>query len=418
MRLRPWFPALPALLLGLAPLPASATLGVFEHGNGLQSMAMGGVGYSVGFETTALGANPAHALDLGNRFDVGVDMFWAEATARYRGNQAGPDAVFESDGKSYYAIPQGGYSRRLSENLGFGLTMLSAGLGPSYDGSPYERFGSNRRVSLNLASTSLVSALAWRVHADHTLGLSLNLGYQQLDAKGLEFLANPQSSVAPDHVTNQGKDGALTAGFSLGWLAQLRPDLRFGVAYRSRNWTQKHKEYRGLLPEGGRLELPPIYGAGVSWEVAPRWTVALDYQRYDYTRQRAFRNGLSRFTSGNLLGTAKGPGFGFGDQEAVKLGVSWKATPQLALRAGYVWATQPVQERETLFGALGCLTGTNQYAAGATWTLREWEFTGMAAHLPKRTVRGEGSIPEAFGGGEIDVSDTVINLGFSVGRRF
>lgn len=407
--------ALPCLFV---PLSAHATLGLFEHGNGIQSMAMGGVGYSVGFETTALGANPAHALALGDRYDVGVDLFWAEAIATYRGNAAGPDESYSSDAKSYYAIPQGGWSRRLSERAAYGVTLLNAGLGPSYKGSPYERFGGDENLSMNLASTSVVTALAYRLNDHNVIGASLNLGYQEFSVKGLEFLDNDQASVAPGHVTNQGKDGAFTGGFSLGWHGELSPRISWGAGYRTRNWTQKHREYRGLIAEGGRLELPSIYGIGITARPLPRWTAALEVQHYDYRKQRAFRNGLAQFAGGERLGSSQGPGFNFDNQTAYKLGVSWQATPALALRAGYIYANRVVNSTDTFFAVLGCLTARNQYTAGATFTTGSWELSGMAVHMPQRSARGRDSIPEAFGGGELDVSDELIAIGFSLGKKF
>lgn len=414
-----------AALLALAiPFGASGSLGIFEHGNGIQSMAMGGVSYSVGYETTALGANPAHAIGLGNRWDVGVDVFYADAVSTIRGNSLGPDERYHSDAKSYYAIPQGGWSRTLSDRLAIGVTVLSAGLGPAYDGSPYERFGGSPRTSLQLSSSSVVTAAAFRLSPKHVIGASLNTGYQELKVTGLQFLANEQASLAPNRVTNQGKDGAFTAGLSIGWLSQLTPQLTFGAGYRSRNWTQRHKEYRGLIAEGGKLELPAIYGLGFAYKPAPAWTIALETQRYTYRKQRAFRNGIGQFAAGEKLGAEQGPGFGWDDQYAYKLGVSWQATPKLALRAGYIHATQIINSSETLFAALGCLTGTNQYTAGATWLHRDWELSLAVFEMPKKEVRGRNSIPPGdpsvggFGGGEADISDLVRGVGFSVGRRF
>lgn len=418
MRMKSFLGKLAILLGAWAPFSAHAVLAVFEHGNGIQSMGMGGVGYSVAYETTALAANPAHALALGDRFDVGVDVFWAEAIASFEGNSAGPDRDYPSDAKSWYAIPQGGWSTRLSDRLGFGMTLLNAGLGPAYKGSPYERFGGDRNLMMNLASTSLVSALAYRLDERNVVGASLNVGYQEFSVKGLEFLDNPQSSVAPGHVTNQGKDGALTLGFSLGWYAELTKWASWGVGYRTRNWTQKHREYRGLITEGGRIELPSIYGIGLTLRPLPTWTVAMEIQRYDFRNQRAFRNGLSQFDKGKLLGSSQGPGFNFDNQTAFKLGVSWQATPSVALRAGYIYANRPLNSSDTLFGTLGCLAGTYQYTAGFVWATGPWEVSGMAVHMPATSARGRNSIPADFGGGEIDVSDEMAGAGFSIGRRF
>jgi long-chain fatty acid transport protein len=345
------------------------------------------------------------------------DLFIPEAVASYEGNAAGPDASYKSDGRGFYAIPQAGMTRRLSDRWAIGATFLSAGLGPDYDGSPYERFGGARRSHLNLASTSLVTELAYRIAPAHTVGVGLNLGYQVLSVEGLEFVANEASSVAPRHVTNQGKDGAFNAGFSVGWHAQYTPWLAAGAAYRSKNLTQRHEDYRGLIAEGGKLELPAIYGGGFTLTPGAGWTISLEAQRYAYRKQRAFRNGLNRFAT-SPLGSDNGPGFGFNDQNAYKLGVRWQAHPRLALRAGYIRATQIVDENETFFGAFGCVTPTTQYSAGATWTVRDWEVSGYGFNSPKREVDGENSIPDLLGGGEASVSDKVFGFGFSLGRRF
>lgn len=408
----------PAAFLLALSAPAYATLGVFEHGNGIKSMGMGGVGYSFAEETTVLAANPAHAFALGNRFDIGADFFYADAKSTIEGNDLAPDAGFHSDGREYYMIPQGGYSRRLSDRMGFGFTVLSAGLGPDYDGSPYQRFGGNQRVSMGLASSGVVSALAYQLTPKHSIGASLNVGYQVFEVKGLEFLQG--ASVAPDHVTNQGKDGSFTGGFTVGWHGQLTPWLAAGAAYRSKNWTKRHEEYKGLLSEGGKLELPAIYGGGFTLTPLKDWTFVLEAQRYNYRDERGFRNGLAQFTEqGQLLGSDYGPGFGWDDQNAYKFGVAWQATPKTILRAGYVYATTIVNRSDTFFAVLGCITTASQYSLGGTYQLAgDWEITGYAYNTPKRSVRGEDSIPEAFGGGEMNVSDLTFGAGFSVGKRF
>ena len=407
------------LLLAVGCSSAHATLGIFEHGNGIVSMGMGGVSYSFAAETTALGANPAHALSLGDRYDVGIDVFHASAGSTIRGNSLAPDRREKSDGRALYMIPQGGISKRLNADWALGLTVLSAGLGPDYDGSPYARFGGNpNRVSLGLASSGIVTALAYRLTDDVALGASLNTGYQVLEVKGLEFLATDEASVSPDHVTNQGKDGVFTFGATLGFTWRITPWLTAGAAYRSKNYNAEHDEYRGLVARGGKLELPAIYGGGFTMRPLPRLTVALEAQRYNYRDEASFRNGLDKFEQGERLGGPDGPGFGFDDQNAYKLGVAYDLTPKLTVRGGFTYGTTIVTKDNTLFAALGCVPTKEQYSVGATYVWRDWEIAGFGHFTPRKKVRGEDSIPESFGGGEADIDDVVYAGGFSLGRRF
>lgn len=398
-------------------LPVHATLGIFEHGNGIKSMGWGGISYAKGEETVVLSANPAHAAALGNRFDLGVDVFLPMSTSRIRDNASGPNDQTDNDGRRWYFIPQGGFTRVLNDRWTFGMTAYAAGLGPDYGRNPYRRFGASSRGSLFLTSVGAATALAWQVDPNHALGASLNLGYQSLDIKGLRFFGALSST--PDKVSNQGVDGSATAGFSLGWSWQVTPQLSWGLGYRSKTWTEKHREYRGLLPDGGSLELPAIWGAGLAWTPLANWTFGFDFQRYQYSSEAAFGNRIGRLQPpAQLLGDHGGAGFGFDNQNVYKFGIAWKATPSLVLRVGYVDATQITQPSETLFGAFAPVTATQHYSAGATWTIRDWEISGYGFHTPEKTVHGRRSIPLAFGGGEADTIMEGAGAGFSIGRRF
>lgn len=401
---------------------ALASLGPFEHGAGIKSMGAGGISYVNAQETTALSANPAQASSMGRRYDLGLDVLLLYPDSSIEGNAIAPDFRSASDGRRWYLIPQVGISLPLNDRWTFGMTMLQAGLGPDYPESPYARFGGAPRASLTLGSGSIVSALAWRPVENHSFGFGLILGYQFLEVKGMQFLASsdPQLRVSkhPDKVTNQGKDGGYSIGYTLGWTGELAPGFSAGIGYRSKSWTQKLDDYRGLLPDEGSLELPAAYGIGLSWRVAEPWTVAVEWQRYEYESERAFRNSISALSSGHLLGSSKGPGFGWEDQNAFKLGVTWDVRSDLVLRAGYVHADQIIQESDTLFTLMAPAVMTTHYTSGLTYVWKDWELTGALAYCPKQDVNGQGSIPPAFGGGEAQVRNEFFSAGFSLGRRF
>lgn len=404
--------------LMLASAQAHATIGIFEHGNGIKSMGMGGVAYVIGEEATTLSANPAHAIGMGTRYDVGVHGFTPMADVDVQGNAAAPDSRHRNSGRRYFAIPQGGFNRLIGDRWAVGVTAFAAGLGPDYKRNPYARFGGDARGSLFLNSAGVSTALAYKANADHVLGASLNLVYQTVNVEGVGFLG--AVSRAPDKVSNQGKDDAFGVGFSLGWRGQLTPQLAMGASYRSKTWTEKHADYRGLLPDQGKLELPAIWGAGVAYTPHPAWTGVAEFQRYQYTGQDAFGGRLRQLdpASGVLLGDDQAPGFGFRNQNVYKFGVAWKAAPQWTLRAGYLDATQLMSPGETLFGMFGPAPATDHYTLGATWSREHWEVSGFGSWAPKKRVRGESSIPPDFGGGEANVAYESVSIGLSQGRTF
>jgi len=401
----------------LIPVSASAALGPYVHGYGIKSLGFGGIGIGLGEETTALVANPAHAFSLGNRYDIGLDLFAPVIRGSFVGNAAGPDEKVKSTSNALVFIPQGGYSRRLTDQLGLGLTVSSAGLGPDYKNrNPYRRFGGSPNASLTLTQVGLLTALAYEVAPAQSIGVSLNLVYQMLEVKGVQPFA--AASRTPNRVSNQGTDGRAGTSLAIGWKGQLLPGLAAAATYNSKTFTERHQKYEGLIPNGGKLELPSRMGVGLVLSPQPQWTVALDAQRFYYHPQRATGNGIAQLAAGNPLGSKDGPGFGLRNQNVYKLGVAWEANPKLTLRAGYIYATQMVRPTDTLFSFLAPTTTRQHYTAGATYLLGNWEMSGYAALAEKEGVDGQNSIPPSLGGGEANLSNQFYAVGLSFGRRF
>lgn len=414
--------ALAAVLLGLWPTTAPAPLGPFEHGNGVKAMGRGGVSYALGGDTTALGGNPAHAATMGERFDVGVSFGVPRASGTIRDNAAANDERYNSRAM-LVLIPQGGAAFALADDWALAFNIQSAGIGPEYKNNPYGRFGGGSPAELALGQSGVAITLAHRLTPDQHIGAALNLSYQRFEVRGLQGFTAPEGdpnnvSVAPETVTNRATDDAFGVGFTLGWKGALTERLWAAASYRSQTWTQKHDAYRGLLPEGGRLQLPAIYGAGLGFAATPELTLAFDFQRYHYSAQKAFGNQLAQLAAGNRLGSENGPGFGFRNQNAYKFALEWQATPALMLRAGYIHAEQLARRSETLFGFFGAVMATTHYTAGASYEFGNWELSGFYSYAPQQTIRGRGSVPDAFGGGEADVGLRAEQFGLSAARRF
>lgn len=373
---------------------------------------MGGISYVAAEDSFPLAANPALAQSLSRRIDFGLDSYKASVKSTIHGNLLGPDEEYRSSAK-YFFIPQFGFSNELSETVSFGSTGFVAGFGTDYKRSPYQRFGSTGRTSVTLGQAGITTALAWRLLDDQSVGAAVNLGYQQLRVRGLGPFR--LFSEDPDHVTDQGKDGTPTIGFTIGWHAYVTSRLEAGAAYTSKNWAQRFSEYAGMLPEHGLLELPARYGAALAFRPFRHWTVAAEYTRLLLSNSKALGNGSEQLLT-RRLGSEDGPGFGWSDQDIYKLGVMWKYSNALDLRAGFNYGTQIISSNNTLIDILGAVTVQRHYTLGATYTTRSgWEISSYLAHAPNVRVRGDGSIPLYLGGGEADVQSEQWMVGFSIG---
>lgn len=400
------------------PSPLLAGYGAYTHGYGIKSLGYAGIGFVLPEETYTLASNPAGAVVMGNRNDYGLDYENFDGAVAYEGNLLGPDKRYRSR-EHHFFVPQIGVSRELSDRWSVGATAFFAGVGTDYKRSPYERFGAAPRAGVGLAMVGASLAAGYLVAPGQAIGISANLAYQELRVQGLDAATFRLISSDPEHLSDQGRDGRPGFGFTLGWLGALGPQLTGGLSYRSKTWTQRYREYAGLFPDRGRVELPAIYGAGLSWEFMPHWAAAFEYQRIEHGEESAFGNRFERVLGGAQLGAKDGPGFGWINQNVYKFGLSQQVSEQLCLRAGYARASANVPPAQTLLSALAPSFLRRHYTLGATWAWRpEWELSGYAAFAPRMDLPGEGSIPPLLAGGEADLHGRQFFFGLSFGRRF
>ncbi len=83
------------------------------------------------------------------------------------------------------------------------------------------------------------------------------------------------------------------------------------------------------------------------------------------------------------------------------------------------YADNPIPTSQTLLNILAPGVVQHHLTAGATWTAPSGiEVTGYVLHALKNTVRGSGSIPAPYGGGEADISLAETAFGLSAGWKF
>ena len=415
--LRPLLPA----LLGLALLPgtAQATNGYFAHGYGARNQALAGAGIAFPEDALALVVNPAGITRLGARTDVGLTVFLPKYASRIEGsaNPAANDA-YAGSGKRAFFVPEFGLVRPLSEHLQFGLAVFgNGGLNSEYRRNPFQNYVPPGgpvlgTAGVNLEQLFVTPTVAWRLSERASVAVGLNVAYQRFEATGLGLFGS--FSQSPQHLSDRGTDTDLGAGLRLGWQAELAPGWVLGATWSSKIRTRFEK-YRGLFSDSGRLDVPENYGLGLAWTPRADWTVALDVQRILYSEVHAIGNSAASLFAGQPLGSADGPGFGWRDQTIVKLGVAHRVDEQLTLRAGASHARQPVPRGETFFNILAPAVVQTHLSFGASLKTGGGEWSAFYTQAFRHTVKGQGSIPPAFGGGEADVQlrEHIVGLAYS-----
>ena len=123
--------------------------------------------------------------------------------------------------------------------------------------------------------------------------------------------------------------------------------------------------------------------------------------------------------AGNGFGTEKGEGFGWKDIDIYELGATYQVDPQLTLRAGYSHNDQPIPNDQTFLNILAPGVIQDHLSLGATWSVDQRQELSVAyTYGFKKKVKGNQSIPTAFGGGEANLEMDQHILGLSYGLKF
>jgi long-chain fatty acid transport protein len=405
-------------LAGLAG-SAYATNGYFSHGYGMKAKGMGGAATATHDDAFFGANNPAAAAFAGNRLDLGVDLFSPIREASRVGGLAG---TAESD-SNYFLVPEFGYNRMVNNSLALGVTVYgNGGMNTDYPGGQIAAgsCGAGAPVSnllcgqgklgVDLMQLIVAPTAAYKVAPNHSIGISPLLGYQRFKADGMQAFAVDSNGAAAGG-NNLGYDDAFGYGVRIGYMGKIAPTVTIGAAYASKMNFEEFSKYAGLFAEQGDFDIPENYNFGVAWQATPAVKLALDYQRINYSEINSVGNPSA---SAAALGADNGPGFGWDNVDVWKLGVEYKYSPKLTLRAGYSHNDNPISGADTaevMFNILAPAVIENHATLGFTYTLASGNEVTMAyMHAFKNDVSG---VDPNFGG-----TDTIEMYQNSLGIQY
>lgn len=412
-----------AALIALAGLSGSAfaTNGYFPHGYGMKAKGMGGVGIAYGQDAMAAGINPANMVWVGNRWDAGVDYFRPQRESSIIGNGAAPDAKYDGNSSEDYFVPEFGYNKMIANNMSLGVSVYgNGGMATDYNRNPFQRFSPTPLGNAGVDLSQLMIAPTWsyKLNENHSVGVSIKIAYQRFEAFGIQPFAGISSNTAK--LTNNDHDSSWGYGIGLGWTGKITPTLTLGATYQSRTYMQDLGDYKGLFAEKGGFDIPENYGFGMAWQATPQLVIAADINQINFSKINSVGNPL-RFppAAGQLLGNNGGSGFGWDDMTVYKIGAAYDLNKEWTVRAGYNHGSQPIPKSQTFFNILAPATVEDHLTLGATWRLASGgEVTFAYMHAFEETVKGSGSIPVGFAGGNANLKMYEDSFGVSYGVKF
>lgn len=389
-----------ALGIGSAatPLIVHATNGYFGIGYGMVSRGMGGATAALPQDSMIAAVNPAGMAHVGSRFDLGVDMFRPPRRVAGKGIY-GLNTENNMSTDNFFPIPGMGINFQMNDRLSYGVSVIGNGANTHYKQNFFSLTGQPQNgtygdLGVQLVQMQILPTAAYKINNTHSVGASLVIGIQNFWARGLGNFAAPefQFSADNDKLTNKGADWGQGAGLRVGWLGKFLDDkLSFGAAYGSKVYMSKLSLYKGLFANGGEFDIPANWVVGMAVKATPQLTFAYDYQKIYYsdvaaighrhpttsindpcTRPIAYTGscataGVTANPVDQALGASNSWGFGWRDQIAHKIGVSYEAMPGvITLRAGYNFGKSPIPDDQLLFSMLAPAVTERHLTLGAT----------------------------------------------------
>ena len=443
MKVRKLVVSLFAVGMMASPL-AHATNGYFSHGYGMKAKGMGGAATAMAIDTFGGANNPAGMVWVGDRLDIGVDLFMPERSASRQGSTGfggAYDGASES-GSNYFLIPEFGYNKLINPNLSLGVTVYGNGgmntdynpglagggaaFAPSCAGAPSNLLFGCGKLGVDLMQLIIAPTASYKINANHSIGVSPLLGYQRFKVDGLQAFDEMGFSSSPGNVTNKGYDDSTGWGVRIGWLGKLSDNVSVGAAYSSKMRMSAFDKYKGLFAEGGDFDIPENYNIGIAVKATPQTTLAFDIQQINYSDVKSIANAVSNSLvapPANGLGSTNGSGFKWRDQTVYKLGIEYAYSNDLILRAGYNYGKSPVRG-DTLddvsFNIIAPGVVEQHLTLGTTWTLADKsELTVSYMHAFSNSVTGP-SVTSLLGVGgteTLKMSQNAIGIAYSINLK-
>ncbi|KWF21955.1 OmpP1/FadL family transporter [Burkholderia pseudomultivorans] len=330
---------------------ADAATGMFLQGYGIQEQGMGGASIAAPQTAEAAATNPAGMGVVGDRVDGALGILYTRTGAELNGVDYRARAGLNP-------FPEFGYSHRIRDDLAIGVSVWAAGAGVNYSGAFGKNlFPASSKTSDQLVYVNVAPTVAYRIAPGQWIGLSVVTGIGTAYLDGIEGQTGQ---------SNQGRDWAVGAGVRIGWLGELAPGLTGGAFYATKVYFTPFSKYASILADGGRVDEPGSFGAGIAYRPNPATLLAFDYVRYLYADVPALGNG---FPGNGVLGSSGGPGFGWRNQNVFRFGVSYGLTSRITVRAGFAEASSQISSNNTAFSFAAPLTTRHNLTFGATYRL-------------------------------------------------
>jgi long-chain fatty acid transport protein len=354
-----------------------ATNGMNMEGYGPIATGMGGASQSFDNGTAAMAQNPAtlSLMQGGSRIDAALGVLGPNVSSSMTGM---PTADSEA---TRFFMPALGYSRR-SGAITYGVGMFAqGGMGTEYAANSFLAMGSGAPVRSELGVGKVIIPVSYQVNPDLAVGATVDFMWAGLDmrmaasgaqlggmvtsASGNLGAALPALGGAPwaridfsDGDKNTGAAKATGYTAKIGAVYKVSSTVNVGGSYHFKSHLGDMKTASGsasMSAAGGfadagsitviNFQWPSMTSVGGSWQATPDVLLAADVKSIGWAD--VMKDFSMRYDSAGMGGSVS---FtmpqNWKNQTVFNLGVAWKASNALTLRAGVNVADNPIPDAD------------------------------------------------------------------------
>lgn len=350
--------------------------------------------------------NPANAVWIPDRFDIGVFLFHQRLTLNNKDNNPlfNPGKINQSYKVEYVctadvAIHKRGkiWNRDCSFSLAYYTTPGNVKVRTK---KPIPLIGTTP-IHVEDKTEVLSSIFSFKLNKNHSVGFSLDYFMFSHLRDGYQHADNPIRSVSPGNVTNNGKAHSYGLGLTLGWRWNMSENLAFGLAYIKKSCAGQYRKYRGYEPHHAKNYVPELLGGGFTYRFTKKMAGRLEVIWTDYGNLPNANNSIlpDGSLNRNRRGSNKSPGSGLQDATLINFGLGYKVNERLSLGTGLSHRIK-LHRKSPYIISRGYMRQAiyDLVTIGANYNINHNDFFITLSHGFKN--HQSGLMPEQLGGGK------------------
>ncbi|MBI5192847.1 MAG: outer membrane protein transport protein [Nitrospirae bacterium] len=445
---------------------AMATNGYQLIGVGQAQKSMGGAVTAAPMDTMTAISNPAGMARVGERADFSMDAFMPVRYVDFSAN----GGEYTKGGTGLYGIPSVGWVAKAfgRDNVYFGGGMFAtSGLGVDYAQitmMPAAPPNIPNDVTFNgysgIQFWKMAPTVAWNVSGmPVSAGISLNVDYMSVTIRqkfqNVPFWTTPggpSGTPVPSDITQMDVNfdlgrptNQIGYGASAGILYDLDKLITIGASYTSKQFfgdstyrigKDDIKNFNGATGDQGvyRMDLDFPQQAAIGIAVRPNDKFLVDFDvkwiNWSDTHDKVtFKGPSNSFDTDSTAGgdsSSTKLNFGWDDQYIYALGIQYKASPKLNIRAGYNYGKSPLNKRDVFNNLIFPAVVERHTTIGFDYQLGEhWGIGLTYMKAANKTLTGKRDVPPGFdymtpfeANSDIKISLEETSLGMLLSYRF